>query len=261
MAAHELADAVAVDAVVVVPAGLDDGVADPPARAVEHVPVGENVRRPVDGVVADAARGAGTGRRVADAHPRHHRVHGALAGCGGQLAGEHVHRARVRGIIPFDHVRGHLLTIDDQRPGQFAQAQFAQRVQPRLAAHGELNADLSRGLAVPDFDADPHGGHIRLAQPGGGGAAHITAKRLHAICLSGHSVSSSGWWLQGRLPGRAASAQQGARPTVAAPSGRFAAATLQPAATRTPLHADAGHGVGADRHRGAGEGHPGRDLR
>ena len=88
MAAHELADAVAVDAVVVVPAGLDDGVADPPARAVEHVPVGENVRRPVDGVVADAARGAGAGRRVADAHPRHHRVDGALAGRGGPLAGE-----------------------------------------------------------------------------------------------------------------------------------------------------------------------------
>ena len=195
MAAHQLADPVAVDPVVVVPSRLDDRVADPAARSLEHVPVGKEVRRAVDGVVADAAGGAGAGGRVADAHPRHHRVHGALAGCGGALPGEHVHRARIRGIVPFEHVRGHLHAVDHQCPRQFAQAQFAEHLEPRLAAHGELDAELSGGLAARAFDADPHGCHIRLAQPGGGGAAHITAEGLDAICLSRHSVFSSGWWM------------------------------------------------------------------
>jgi hypothetical protein len=193
MAAHQLADPVAVHPVVVVPARLDDRVANPAARAVEHVPVGKDVGRAVDSIVADAAGGAGAGGRMADAHPRHHRVHGALAGCGGALAGEHVHRARVGCVVPFEHVRGHLHAVDHQCPRQFVQAQFAEHLEARLAAHGELDAELSGGLAVRTFDPDPHGSHVFLAQPGGGSAAHITAERLDAICLSGHGVSSCGW--------------------------------------------------------------------
>jgi hypothetical protein len=87
---------------------LHDVVTQRSARAVQDVPVAQDVRRAVRPVVDDGADGAGADVDVPHAHARNDRVDPNLAIHGDRL-GHHPER---RLVPPLQHVRRHGHAVD-----------------------------------------------------------------------------------------------------------------------------------------------------
>lgn len=169
-------EAVVVDPIVVVGAGLDDGVADRPARAVEDVPVRQDQRGAVGAVVDDRTDGAGGDLDVADADAGADRVQASL-GLGRCRLGFGDDPVREL-VTALEHIRGHRYAVDLDRLRQQRGAQALERLGRHLPAHGELHRDGIGGLAVDDLVPDPHRRHVRVGEEVGGTGAHEPAQRL-----------------------------------------------------------------------------------
>ncbi|CAL9677002.1 hypothetical protein SUDANB105_07993 [Streptomyces sp. enrichment culture] len=161
MGALQGSETVEGDAVVIVRAGLHDCLTQGAVRAVQHVPVTQDIGGCIVLVEDDAADGAGRDLDVSDTRPGHDRVETPLA-----------HRAlglgddtELRRVAAFDDVSGDLHTSHLDRRRELGSSQRLQFLRlGGLHVYRELQRELLDCLTAPLAVADANRGHIRVEE-------------------------------------------------------------------------------------------------
>ncbi|HEU6443734.1 MAG TPA: hypothetical protein VFL61_01615 [Gaiellaceae bacterium] len=159
-APYEVSADVLGNPVVVVDAGLDDWIADPPVRAVQHVPVREDPHLCGCLLLNEAAERPGADGDVSDADTRQERIDPALPldlrFC--------LHRRRVCLELALDHISREGDAVRRDRLGNCPRRDYLQCFGRELLTHRELQGELLRPLAVSDLVANSDRVDVRVGQ-------------------------------------------------------------------------------------------------